>query len=159
MQYIMSLVREHLDKSVQEAQERVIGLVRDVEIARDFINKVGLNFPSRPGDRFSVFASSIFIRMPRVQSRINRVVKILESKKNAGKLDYFINDTSSSDGSITYKVMSPKRDCNIYLIFDASMGGSTCELVKIGEEQRSYTAPVYEVICQEGAKEQGLREE
>jgi hypothetical protein len=84
--------------------------------------------------------------------RSNTAIQDIRGQLQAWEVEFTEEDDSSCSGSYVIRVPIRGLDYLIF-VFKPGMEGSTCQLKKIGETDRVYKMPVYEVVCNEGAAE------
>lgn len=91
----------------------------------------------------------IYLYLPRIQSLIRQIKELPWG--DSWKLTE--TDSSKADGNYTLSFKFENSSDRVIFYFQVSRDGATCELVRVGEETKTTTVPIYEVTCKEGAEE------
>lgn len=148
-----SLTMSSISKEVKDDFDRMKSRLNWYRENRDLANAMPA-IPELPvGSYIYPTVGNIHYTLPRSQSLINQI-KALAWEEH----DFTLKseeDTSKENGSYTLRYVWSSQSWNyVYFTFQTNMAGATCTLVKIGEETKTEVVPIYEVVCQEGSKEE-----
>jgi len=150
---VNSLTQTSISKEVKDAFERMKYTLKWFRENRDLANAMPA-IPELPlGSYIYPTVGNIHFTVPRSQSLINQI-KALAWEEHGFALKAE-EDNSKTNGSYMLRYVWSEQSWNyVYFTFNATMQGATCALIKIGEETKTEVVPIYEVVCEEGAKEE-----